>query len=322
MESIFLTGGTGFIGSHLLNILLEEDEDVTTLTRSERKGEKLEEMGAKAIVGDLRNEKLLLENIQEHGIVFHLGALYNFGGISWSKFYSTNVLGTKNVLECAEERGARVIYCSTVAHFGSTEGEVRNEDFTRTTPYSSRYAKSKTLAHNLCLKHIKGGGDIIIISPGAVFGEGDTSQIGGTIRSYLKGNSIFLPDTEGRFTFVHVDDVAKALLLALKNGQRGREYIIGDKIMTMKGFFAKICEEADLPPPPTIPFKIAKIFSHASEIVAEISGRTPKFSMEALRTLKYDWAFSSERAREELGWRPKPFEERLTEYVTTLQNKF
>lgn len=321
MGSIFLTGGTGFIGSRLLDILLENGEDVTVLTRSRKKKKRLEKKGAKASLGNIIDGDSLLTHMEGHDTVFHLAALFKFGGRAWDEFYSTNVLGTKNVLECAKEYQMRVVYCSTVAHFGSTGGKIRDESFTRESPYLTYYSKSKSIAHELCLEHIKNGREITIVSPGAVFGKGDTSQLGKAVNSYLNGDFTVLPDTEGRFAYVHVDDVAKAFLLAWKRGEIGREYIIGDKIMTIKNYFEKIGDLAGIEPPPTIPTGLVKLVSSISELASKISGNPPELPMEGLRMLENDWAFSSERARNELGWEPKPFERRLRSYINNIRDE-
>ena len=234
---VFVTGGTGFIGSHVVRKLVERGDEVRALVRTPEKGEPLEALGAETVTGTLADEAALRAGMSGCDAVVHGAAIYEIG-IPKSRreaMYETNVLGTERVLRAALEAGIpKVVYTSSIVALGDTGGRVVDETYEHPgTSFTSYYEETKYQAHQLARRMIEEEGlPCVLIQPVGVYGPDDHSELGNLIGQYLSGRLPLIPFPDFGVGVVHVEDVADGILLALDKADPGEAYILGGALTT------------------------------------------------------------------------------------------
>ena len=228
-EKLFITGGNGFIGSHLLPHLISKGYSIKCLLRETSNTKRIEGLEYEYIIGDIRDISCLTEGIKDcHGII-HLAAIANWNDIGSSQVYNVIVEGTNNVLRAAKNNGnIRTVFVSSASAVGGTRDayiQNENEQFgLKDNKYS--YASAKFKAEKLCQKYVIKGLPVIIVNPTEVFGPGDIDLVTAkTLVEFAKCKQIFI--TKGGTSIVHVQDVAQGILAAYKKGDIGERYILG-----------------------------------------------------------------------------------------------
>src|SRR5919112_2373471 len=150
---VFVTGGTGFIGGHVVRLLRERGDDVVALVRSREKGRELESLGAQLVEGDLSSTDVIRDACEDCDAVIHGAAIYKIGIPKSERetMHDANVRGTERVLDAAWQAGVgRIVYVSTINVFGNTHGEVVDESYEREPGnWLSTYDQSKYEAHDV-----------------------------------------------------------------------------------------------------------------------------------------------------------------------------
>src|SRR5690349_9527802 len=220
---IFLTGGTGFIGSHIAQQLRDRGDEVRALARSAEKGRDLEAIGCEVVLGDLGDAAAIASGMQGCDAVIHGAAVYEVGipASQHEAMHQANVEGTERVLGTAlEQKIPKVVYISTVAVFGNTRGEVVDETFEADgKSFTSYYEQTKYEAHQVAKRLIGEGLPLVIVQPGGVYGPGDHSELMNMTKMVLAGKMPMVPFPDLGIVIVHVDDVAAGVILALDKGQ-------------------------------------------------------------------------------------------------------
>jgi dihydroflavonol-4-reductase len=240
---VFVTGATGFVTGNVTLQLLARGDEVRALVRDATRGRTLARAGVTTVAGDLSDAGALRRGMAGVDAVVHGAAIYEVGipPLRRPAMYEANVLGTERVLEAALAAGVRrVAYVSTVGIFGNTRGAIVDETYTRSGPYTSYYEETKVRAHEIALRLAERGLGVSIAQPGGVYGQGDTSGMGGLMRSFVQGRLPLIPFADTGLNFVHVDDVARGIVLVLDNGQKGRSYVLGGEIARVVDAFAAL----------------------------------------------------------------------------------
>src|SRR5438093_379142 len=215
---VFVTGATGFVTGNVTLQLRARGDEVRALVRDASRGQTLARAGVTLVKGDLADGAALHRGMDGVDAVVHGAAMYSVG-IAASRrpaMFEANVTGTERVLEAALTAGVRrVAYVSTCAVFGNTRGAVVDETYTRSGPYTSYYEETKVRAHEIALGLAARGLAVSIAQPGSVYGPGDTSGLGGLMRDFARGRLPLVPFADAGLNFVHVDDVARGIVLVL-----------------------------------------------------------------------------------------------------------
>ena len=317
---IFITGGTGFIGSTLVRQLVQQGHQVTCLVRSSWKAEGLQAMGVEVAWGDITDRASMREPMAGADLVFHLAAWYEVGlpPGAGPLMETINVGGTENVLGLAVELGIpRIVYTSTIGVYGDTYGRVVDETYPRACPFLSHYDRTKFLAHQVAQRYIEQGAPVIIVLPGSVYGPGDPSQLGRLIRMVLRRQLPVLLGADSTFTFVHVDDVARGHWLAAERGRLGESYILAGDVMSLGDFVRLVARLGRVPPPPLILGSRPAIPLYlTARLIERVLPLPPLFASESLRSLTgVTLMVTSAKAERELGYTHRPLEEGLAETV-------
>lgn len=312
----FVTGGTGFIGRAVIRKLIARSYQVTALARSERGAAMLREMGATAVVGDVTVRESMREGMRNSDIVFHIAGVYDYTLEGIARCESVNVDGTRNVLGLAHELGVpRIVYTSTVAVFGNTYGALPDETYYAGGPFLSEYDRTKWSAHyDVAEPLIAQGAPIIIVMPGAVYGPGDTSWLAYTMRLFYRGLLPVLPGPETTLCYAHVDDIAEGHILAAEKGLPGESYILAGPAVPlgeMVEFWAQLTGKR--PPILTIPARFARNLAPMLGHMESIVTLPAAFSKELFRLHGISYAGRADKARAELGWRPRPLQSGISD---------
>jgi nucleoside-diphosphate-sugar epimerase len=307
----FVTGGTGFIGKHLVRKLRDRGDDVVALVRTPAKAADLKDWGCEIVEGDLSNEDAIKRGVQGCEAVFHVGATYKVGipKSEHEAMYDANVRGTERVLDAATEAGAsRIIYVSTGNVYGNTRGEVVDESYRRPQPpdFLSYYDETKYKAHEVALDRIAKGAPVIIVQPGGVYGPDDPSELGNMMDQARTGKLKLRLFPEAGFNFIHVEDVAEGILLAYDKGRIGESYNLAGEKATMGDLVDKTATMSGRKPPKvTMPAAMMKMAIPVGPVVGKLMGFPPNLG-ELIKTSNgVTFWMTDQKAREELGFAPR-----------------
>jgi dihydroflavonol-4-reductase len=306
----FVTGGTGFIGGHLVRKLRQRGDEVVALVRSPERGRELRDLGCELIQGDLERVDELRRGLEGCDSAFHAAAVYKVGIPKSERpaMYDANVRGTERVLDAAANAGvSRIVYVSTVNVFGNTGGNVVDESYERPGDgYLSYYDETKFLSHQIVRDLIQQGAPVIIVQPGGVYGPDDHSEIGNIIDQVRSGKLKMRMFPATGFNLVHVEDVADGILLAHDKGKIGESYVLGGEISTMGDLIDKVAEiEGRQPPKREMPVSLMKLAIPIGPVVGKAMGFPPNLG-ELIRVsdgVTY-WA-KDDKARRDLGYSPR-----------------
>lgn len=327
MPIAFVTGATGFIGGRLIRALAESERftAIHCLVRDPGRSP-LEETGPIRIFqGDITDKDSIRRVMDGCDAVFHLAAWYELG-ISRSavaQMEQINIGGTRNVLELARDLNvARTLYVSTAYAIGQTGNQIADETFAHCGRFTCEYERTKVAAHKIAEQFASEGLPLITVLPGAVYGEGDPSLIGDTFKRLIEGRfPALISGTESStLSYVHVDDVVQGILLALDNGRFGESYLLAGEVMRFEDMVGCVTELAGSRPPRLkLPLWLARAMAVADEGFARLRGARPLISQESLNSLVCSFAVSSEKARKELGFSPRPNREGFEQTIRWIE---
>jgi nucleoside-diphosphate-sugar epimerase len=317
----FITGATGFIGGKLAKKLASEGHTINALVRDPGKAKDLADIGVRLFKGDIRDKSTLLEPMRNTDGVFHAAAWYKVGVKDRSMAYSINVNGTRNVFEVMKELGIRKgVYTSTLAVNSDTHGRILDESYKHNGVHLSEYDRTKWLAHwDVAIPMINEGLPLVIVMPGLVYGPGDTSAAGATLKQYLQRKLPIIPSRTA-YNWAHVDDIVNGHILAMEKGRAGESYIIGGPVHTLTEAL-KIAEEITgvkgprLKMPPAA-MKASSAFMGFLDMLLPVPDL---YSAEMLRaTAGVTYLGDNAKAKSELGYAPRPLREGLQETLEAL----
>lgn len=310
----FVTGGSGFIGGHLIRELINQGHRVRALLRggSDLRGlHGLDSQHYETVRGDLLDKESLRSGMAGCDWCFHVAASYHLWLPDYHPMFETNVDGTQNVMDAAIEAGcSRIVYTSTVGCIGITHQTGVTEppaDESR-DPYpenlSNPYKSSKWLAELKVRDAIQAGAPIVIVCPTAPVGPADVkpTPTGKVIVDFLNGKMPAYLETG--LNWVHVCDVAKGHILAAEKGRLGERYILGNKEgnWMMKDTFTVLSDICGLRAPRfKIPYKVALAAAHIDELISCFTRKEPKAPLTGVRMAAYRMFFDPSKAIQELG---------------------
>jgi dihydroflavonol-4-reductase len=308
---VFLTGATGFVGSHVARVYADAGAELRLLTRSSSNLALIEGMTAEVVVGDLREPEGLRSAIAGCDAVVHVAADYRLWVRDPKSMYAANVDGTRELLRIARESGVRrVVYTSSVATMGfRKDGTIVNED----SPVSiedmiGHYKRSKFLGELEAIKAARGGQEVMILNPTTPIGAGDAkpTPTGRIVVDFLNKN--FPAYVETGLNLVDVNEVARMHLVALDKGTPGERYILGGENLTLKQILDRMSAITGLPSPTMkVPHAVAMGFAFFEEnFTGKLLGKEPRATVEAVRMGKKMMFASSAKAERELGFKVLP----------------
>src|SRR5438034_1651346 len=259
----FLTGSTGFVGSHVARALAENGADLRLLVRRNSDLKNIQDLKADLVTGDLCDPASLEKGIAGCDVIFHVAADNRLWVRDPEEMYRANVEGTRAILEAARKNGVRrVVYTSSVATIGFTRnGYPANED----SPVSladmiGHYKRSKFMAEQLALEAGRSGLEVVVVNPTTPVGDQDVkpTPTGRIVVDFLKRK--FPAYVETGLNLVDVRECARGHVTALEKGKSGERYILGGENLTLKQILDKLAKITGLPSPI---LKLPYIFAYA-----------------------------------------------------------
>ena len=316
----FVTGATGFVGSHVARVLAEQGADLRLLVRSSSDVRNIDGLKADRVTGDLRDAASIETAMAGCEVVFHVAADYRLWVPDSAQMYQSNVEGTRAILDAARmNRVRKVVYTSSVATMGFTaDGHSVDEN----SPVSvhkmiGHYKRSKYMAEEVAVAAGKSGLDVVIVNPSTPVGERDIkpTPTGRIILDFLKKKFPAYVDTG--LNLVDVTDCARGHLLALEKGRSGERYILGGENLTLKQILDKLAVITGLPSPTIkVPYFVALAAGVIDETVTgRILGREPRATIDSVRMGRKKMFVSSAKGERELGWKPSPVDGALRRAV-------
>ncbi len=313
---IFLTGATGFVGSHVARALAAAGADLRILTRTTSTLKSLEGIRGDTVMGDLRDVESLRAAVVGCDAVMHVAADYRLWVTDPDAMYAANVQGTRDLLRLAREANVRrVVYTSSVATMGfKADGRVVDE----TSPVSlddmiGHYKRSKFLGEQEAISAARAGQQVMILNPTTPIGAGDLkpTPTGRIVVDFLRGKFPAYMDTG--LNLVDVAQVAATHVAALERGTPGERYILGGENLTLKQMLDRMAVLTGIPSPTMrVPHAVAMAFAVFDEMVTgRMRGMEPRATVEAVRMGKKKMFASSAKAERELGFKIKPVDDAL-----------
>lgn len=320
-----VTGGTGFVGAHVVRALLARGGAVRCLVRSRSRRDNLDGLPVELVEGDLNDPVSLSRALAGTETLYHCAADYRLWAKDSGQLYRTNVSGTENALAAAAQaRVARVVYTSSVGALGlATDGTPADE----TTPVSrediiGHYKKSKYDAERVADEWVRRGLPVVIVNPSTPVGEGDIkpTPTGQMIVDFLNRRLPAYVDTG--LNLIDARDVAEGHLLAAQKGRVGERYILGNRNMTLKEILDTLARLTGIPSPRLrLPHAVPLVAAAAGTWLANLTGRAPRVSLESVRMSRHRMFFDANKAVRELGLPQTPVEAALARAVEWFREK-
>jgi farnesol dehydrogenase len=323
---VFVTGGTGFIGSELIRKLLVRGKRVHALARSVDKAQAmLPDERIKWFKGDLHDFGAIRRGMDGCDQVYHLAGFAKLWHKDQNKFYEVNVEGLRNILDSAADTGVRkVVYTSTAGAIGPSGDEPVSENTARVFPPTTDYEKSKVASEAIIPEYMNKGLKVVTVNPTRVFGPGELNQSNSVtilIKDYMLGKWRFLPgDGSGIGNYAYVNDVADGHILAMKNGTNGERYILGGKNLSYQELFDSISTITDTRIKMyNVPVSVIMAFAKFERMKADVLGLEPLITPGFARKYLYNWETDHNKAVRDIGYKVIPFETALQRTIDWLR---
>jgi dihydroflavonol-4-reductase len=331
----FVTGATGFLGSHVARVLAEQGAELRLLARPTSDLRNLNDddlKNADRVVGELRDAASISKALSGCDVVFHVAADYRLWVRDPAEMYRSNVEGTRSLLEAARKQGVRrVVYTSSVATMGFSSNHAWTSEGAR--PHTStvadeespvsladmigHYKRSKFMAEQVAVDAARSGVDVVIVNPTTPVGERDIkpTPTGRIVLDFLKRK--FPAYVETGLNLVDATECARGHIQALEKGRSGERYILGGENLTLKQILDKLAAITGLKSPT---LKLPYVFAFAAGVVDEmvtgrLLGREPRATIDAVRMGRKMMFVRSAKAERELGWRTVPVDGALRRSV-------
>lgn len=318
-DLFFVTGGTGYIGGAVIDLLLSKGIKVRALARSSAKADQLLKRGVKDIaIGDFTDPESLKPALEGVGGVYHIGALYREAGLPDETFFAVNAQGTRNIFEASIAAGVeRIVHCST----GGVLGHIANPPAKETDPYNPGdvYQRSKVEGEQIALSYFKSGKIRgAVIRPAMVYGPADTRHLK-MFKMIAKKMFFYVGKGDAWVNFIDVRDLANSFLLAMQAEHiNGEVYHISNSTpMKLHEAVKVISNEFGVPEPWLhLPVKPMQTLGTVCETVCAPLGIKPPIFRRRVDFFTKSRYFDNSKAQRELGFAPaQSFEKEVKDAV-------
>jgi dihydroflavonol-4-reductase len=318
MALALVTGGSGFVGAHLVEVLRSQGEQVRVLDIVEPDAPAEDVEFARGSVADPGSVEPALEGVD---CVYHLAGIAHLWRRNADDFDLVNRRGTETVLRSAAAAGVRrIVHCSTESILlpKHRNGAVHIDESARPTveDMPGPYTRSKLLGENAALKAAHEGLDVVVVNPTVPIGnDRNMTPPAAMLALFLSGGSPFYLDCV--LNLVDVRDVAAGMVLAARHGRAGERYILGGENLWLRDLLPLLEEKSGRRMPRrVVPGALAAAVGRVAGWVADnVTHKPPVASREAIALALRSAPLDSSKARSELGYTPRPVDEALTEVV-------
>jgi dihydroflavonol-4-reductase len=315
-----VTGGAGFIGSHLVAHLVERGERVRVIERPGAAVDHLPLSKVDVAFADVRAEPVVRAAIRGCGVVYHLAADPQLWRRPRSAFHAVNYLGTVHVLRAALEAGAaRVLHTSTesiLTRVGQATPIAEDQDVPAADVIGP-YCRSKFRAERYAFHLARAGAPVVVVNPTLPVGPGDLGRSPPTqmMLDCCRGRRSAYLDAE--LNLIDVRDIAAGMVATIERGRTGVRYLLGAENWSIHRVFAHLAQLVGMPGPRwRVPYPVALVAAYVSEFVADtITGRIPAATVTGVKLTRRRMHFDATRSRAELGINPRPVSTSIADAV-------
>lgn len=318
--SVLITGASGFIGAAVARSLVEEGFSLRALVRRGSRRDHLIALGVDIVEGSIAEPASVRAAIANSRYLVHVAADYRLWARDRREIFAANVGGTRVVMEEAKRAQVeRVVYTSSVATVQPRPDGVSADEtaFMPEHAASGAYQRSKIIAERLVREMAAQGLPVVIVNPATTIGPRDArpTPTGKIIIAAATGRIPAFVDTG--LNLVHVDDVARGHVGALRRGRIGERYILGGENVRFGRMLADIAALAGRRPARLrIPWYTALPVAWAAEATSWVTGREPLATVEGVRHARDRMFFSTAKAEQELAVRARPYREALADALS------
>lgn len=323
-ELYIVTGANGHLGNSVVRKLREQGKRVRGLILKNDPTTLLENLGCEIIQGDIRDQKTLelLLRSDDSMIVIHTAGIVSIAQKKNHLLYDVNVNGIKKLVDLATQKNVhRFIYISSVhAIPENTDQQIIHEiDHFDPELVVDDYAKSKAIASQYVLDHVKLGLNAIIVHPSGIIGPNDYGKAHMTMMIQEYMNGYLSSRVDGAYDFVDVRDVSHGIINTIDHGKVGECYILSGHRVELKQMFDLLKKLSGKRfSIHVLPFWFAKVSAPLAEIYYRLRKLPPIYTKYSLYTLRSNSYFSHEKASHHLNYRIRDFEETLRDTMIFL----
>jgi dihydroflavonol-4-reductase len=317
---ILVTGGAGFIGSHLVRLLVNQGQKVRVLDRPGAAVSHLPLGRIDLVYADIRDRQVVVKAVSGCGEVYHLAANPNLWTYPRGQFRQVNYLGTIHVLDAALEAGAtKILHTSTesILTRARQTGAITEEQHIGKEDVIGPYCRSKFLAERYAFRLAKAGAPVVVVNPTLPIGPGDLGRSPPTqmMLDFCRGGRREYMDAE--LNLIDVRDVAEGMIRAMERGRPGRRYLLGHENLTIREIFAHLARLTGLPEPSRrVPYPVALAAAYVSEFLADtFTHRIPAATVTGVKLTRRRMHFDPSRSLADLGLKPRPVSISLADAV-------
>ena len=315
-----VTGGAGFIGSHLVRLLAARGERVRVVDRPGARIDHLPLDQIEIVPADIRDRAQVRRALNGCEVVYHLAANPQLWTRPRGDFHRVNYLGTVHVLTEALAAGARrVLHTSTesiLTRSRQTKPIAEDQDVPARDVIGP-YCRSKFRAERFAFHLARGGAPVVVVNPTLPIGPGDWGRSPPTqmMLDFCLGQRPAYLD--GDLNLIDVRDVAAGMIAAVENGRPGVRYLLGAENWSIRSVFGYLAKLTGLPEPKwRVPYPVALTAAYVSEFVADaMTGRIPAATVTGVKLTRRRMHFDATRSLAELGIAPRPARESIAEAV-------
>lgn len=317
---ILVTGGAGFIGSHLVKMLVQRGEQVRVLERPRAQVSHLPLHRIDIVWADIRDRVAVARTVSGCQEVYHLAANPNLWAYPRGLFHQVNYLGTVNVLDAALAAGARrVLHTSTESILTRARQTAAISEDQQVTIHDviGPYCRSKFRAEQHAFQLAKQGAPVVIVNPTLPIGPGDLGRSPPTqmLLDFCRGKRREFMDAE--LNLIDVRDVADGMIKAMQRGRPGKRYLLGHENLSIREVFCRLSQLTRVPEPTRrVPYGLALVVAYVSELVADlVTHQPPAATITGVKLTQRRMHFDARRSLDELGLQPRPVAQSLNDAV-------
>ena len=325
-RKILITGGTGFLGTHIVKQLLGAGEKNLRVMASSVPAW-MKDAGVEAAEGSVTNKTDVTEAVRNVSAIYHLAGKVSRDNEDAAQMNKIHVEGTRLLCEAAKESGVKTfLLASSSGTIACSESEeILDETYptpleiiSRWAYYASKFYQEKTALENFDGKGLK----LVILNPSLLLGEGD-ERLSST-KPILDFMARKIPITpSGGLNFVDARDAATAFVNALEKGKHQEKYLLGAANMSFKEFFGRLERLTKVSAPMLqLPKSIAVTGSNLIDSLFKNWNKTPPIEAKAVEQAEYFWYFDSSKAERELDFAPRDPSETLQDTISYLRENF
>jgi len=325
-KKILITGGTGFLGTHIVRQLLDAGEKNIRVMASRVPGW-MKDAGVEAAEGSVTDRDHVTAAVTNVSVIFHLAGKVSRDNENAAQMNKIHLEGTRILCEAGSEANVKTIVLAsssgTVAV--SEDEQIFDETFPQPVEIFSRWAyyASKYFQERAAIENFdRDGRRLVLMNPSLLLGP-DDERLSSTkpVLDFLARKIPYCPG--GGLSFVDVRDTAAAFLSALEKGRHQERYLLGSANMTFADFFARLERLSGIRAPMMkVPKKLAMAGSSLVESVFKNWGRSSPVASNEVEQAEHFWYFDSSKAREELGFTPRDPQETLNDTITYVKKNF